>query len=148
MIVDLVKQNGWLRGIELGLGMGMLHRRLLVECPGLSMIGVDLGGHPDRKLMQLAISETFPTRCRLLHCSTQTAAALVDDGWADFIFIDAGHGYAAVKDDIKRWRSKVKPGGWFGGHDYHPAHPGVIRAVDEEFGPAVSILAHSVWVAA
>ena len=64
--------------------------------------------------------------------STQ-AAQYVEDGWADFIFIDAAHSYLAVKADIAAWLPKLKAGGWFGGHDYHPKFPGVMRAVDEAF---------------
>jgi hypothetical protein len=145
-MVALAKEKGWKRGIELGLGGGMLFRRLLAE--GVSMIGVDLALRAPRRYAQQAIADEFPDICRLIQCSTREAAGLVDDGWADFIFIDAAHGYAAVRDDIARWRSKLAPGGWFGGHDYHELHPGVIRAVDEAFGENVKVLDHWIWTIA
>jgi hypothetical protein len=52
----------------------------------------------------------------------------------DFIMIDAGHTYDDVKDDIKIWYNKIKPGGIISGDDYGGSFfPGVTRAVDEFF---------------
>lgn len=50
----------------------------------------------------------------------------------DFIFIDGGHDYETVIEDIKGWYPKLKPGGIIGGHDID--WPGVNRAVKEYFG--------------
>lgn len=49
----------------------------------------------------------------------------------DFIFIDGGHDYETVIEDIKGWYPKLKPGGIIGGHDID--WPGVNRAVTEYF---------------
>jgi glycosyltransferase involved in cell wall biosynthesis len=52
----------------------------------------------------------------------------------DFIMIDAGHTYDDVKDDIKIWYNKIKPGGIISGDDYGGSFfPGVTKAVDEFF---------------
>lgn len=125
VFVALAKEKGWKRGIELGLGHGLLFGRLIAA--GIEMVGVDLGRRPDRRAAVEAIGGN------VLWMPTAEASKHVEDGWADFVFIDAGHSYSAVKADIDHWRSKVRPGGWLGGHDYHPNHPGVIRAVDEAF---------------
>lgn len=55
----------------------------------------------------------------------------------DFIFIDGGHDYDVVKEDIRLWYPKLKDGGVFGGHDY--CWPGVKQAVDEYFGTSFNI---------
>lgn len=47
----------------------------------------------------------------------------------DFIYIDGDHSEKAVKSDIKLYWNKVKPGGVFGGHDFHFRNMGVINAV-------------------
>jgi hypothetical protein len=43
------------------------------------------------------------------------------------VFLDAAHDYESVKADITAWRYKVKPGGFFGGHDVDS--PDVQRAL-------------------
>lgn len=40
------------------------------------------------------------------------------DGFFDVVFIDADHTYEAVKEDMKDWWRKVRPGGVMCGHDY------------------------------
>lgn len=145
-MVALALEYGWKRGVELGLGRAMLFRRLL-GIPDIYMIGVDIGARADRIAAQDAVTLDYPGRCKVLRTSTANAASQVPDGWADFVFVDAGHGYEAVKDDIARWRCKVRPGGWFGGHDFHKAHPGVIRAVAESFGRRFEVLDHWIWKA-
>lgn len=134
-MVQLARERGWKQGIELGLGQGMLFARLLGE--GIRMIGVDMGRRQDRR----ASIETIVANPlamgnveRIYWMTTRQAAPLVPDGWADFVFIDAGHSYEAVRDDIADWLPKLAPGGWFGGHDYHEAWPGVIEAVNDAFG--------------
>ena len=143
-MVQLAIDNKWKRGIELGVGTGMMYHKLLANTE-LTMIGVDLGLRPHRRGRVEEIHDSFPGRSIMHFMSTHSAAPLVPNGWADFVFIDAAHGYAAVKHDIELWQSKVKPGGWFGGHDYHPKFSGVIKAVNEAFGDKVLVLDHYIW---
>jgi cephalosporin hydroxylase len=49
-----------------------------------------------------------------------------------FVYIDALHTYDQVKKDIENYMPIIANGGYIGGHDYHPNHPEVIRAVDEK----------------
>ena len=55
------------------------------------------------------------------------------DGHFDLVYIDGNHSYAAVVEDIKAWRPKVKPGGILAGHDYVAPNEvyGVKWAVDQ-----------------
>lgn len=132
----LAREKGWRRGVELGLGTGLLFRRFLGL--GIEMIGVDLGLRAERRMAVERLGGN------VLWMKTALAAEHIADGWADFVFVDAGHSYGAVKSDLEAWEPKVRAGGWFGGHDYHPNHPGVIRAVDERFGE-VDLLEGWIW---
>jgi cephalosporin hydroxylase len=49
-----------------------------------------------------------------------------------FVYIDALHTYEQVKKDIENYTPIIVDGGFIGGHDYHPNHPEVMRAIDEK----------------
>ena len=86
--------------------------------------------------------------------TTASAASIVGDEVADFIFIDADHRYSQIRRDILDWYPKLKTGGVMCGHDFDRhldqcdynrvlekceedfvdgCHYGVIRAVCEIF---------------
>ena len=141
-----VRRHGWTKGAELGVDKGLLFRALLTSNPQLHLTGVDVFPLPDRKDRVYQIALSFADRCRLICDTTHRAADQFPDGHFDFVFIDADHSYDAAKDDIARWRSKVRPGGWLGGHDYNKTFPGVMAAVDEAFGRRVTLLSPgSIW---
>lgn len=101
---------------------------------------------------------------------SEDAAEIFKDKSCDFVFIDADHTYNCVKKDIKIWKTKVKPGGILCGHDcegsladfnieiinknlykdfvhlenfiFEGFHPGVVKAVGEEFGNSVTLWSH------
>ena len=58
------------------------------------------------------------------------------------VFIDAGHDYDSVKNDID-WAVR-KEAKIISGHDYSDRHPGVKKAVDEALGQSIEI-AGTVW---
>lgn len=73
-------------------------------------------------------------RSTIYRLRSTVAAALFEDDFFDFVFIDADHSYVGCKADIDAWAPKLKPGGLLSGHDYdHPDFPefGVKRAVDD-----------------
>ncbi len=147
VMVALAHQHHWTLGVELGLGKGNLFRRFLSECPWLSMIGVDMFKRPERKALVDAIVANHPGRTTVYPCLTVEAAQYVQARSVDFVFIDAGHSQRAVTGDILAWLPKVKPGGWFGGHDHCDKFPGVKAAVYAAFGTKIDLLPHDVWVA-
>ena len=68
------------------------------------------------------------------HTPSIEASKLFEDKSLDFVLIDADHSYEAVKEDLRAWVPKIKPGGVIAGDDYTShTHPGVRRAVDEYF---------------
>lgn len=143
----LVKQQGWTRGVELGVDKGILFAMLLRECPDLRLLGVDT--FPDRTRSRRAfecVEGAYSLRSGLMEMTTHEASDFYTDGCQDFVFVDADHRYKAVAQDIRDWTSKVRTGGWFGGHDYHPRKfPGVVQAVDEAFGQRVQYWPGTIW---
>jgi len=63
--------------------------------------------------------------------STFWGSVWPDDYPADLIYLDAGHGYHDIRDDIKVWTPHVAKGGILAGHDFGVGFPGVDRAVKE-----------------
>ena len=145
VLVDLVKSHGWTRGAELGVDKGVLFNMLLTGCPRLTLIGVDTGLVEKRVANVQSIVEDFPSRASFRQMTTHEAAATVDDGALDFVFIDADHSKAAVAQDIADWKPKVRKGGWLGGHDYNTNFPGVITAVNRAFGKRLKTWPGSIW---
>jgi SAM-dependent methyltransferase len=143
--VEVVRERGWTRGAELGLGSGALFASLLSEFPSLHLIGVDHFARPERMVKLLSIARDYPERCIVYRCKTADAAPFVPDGSLDFVFVDAGHKYGCVRSDLRAWWPKVRKGGWFGGHDYAIEYPGVTRAVNERFGGQVQPLGEALW---
>ncbi|HDL86404.1 MAG TPA: class I SAM-dependent methyltransferase [Candidatus Acetothermia bacterium] len=76
--------------------------------------------------------ERFHPRYTILRMSSAEAATNFQDGFLDFVYIDAGHQYENCRDDIRTWIVKVRVGGYVCGHDYSSKkNPGVRRAVDK-----------------
>ena len=66
---------------------------------------------------------------------SKDAVDIYEDEFFDFIYIDAAHHYEAVIEDINNWKSKVKVGGYLGGHDYleSEGYTDAVKAVNEVF---------------
>ncbi len=63
------------------------------------------------------------------------AAADFKDNSVDFCYVDAGHSYESVTNDLEAWWPKMRLGSLFGGDDYTKGYPGVQQAVWDFFGP-------------
>lgn len=73
-----------------------------------------------------------------MHQATSAdAVSSFEDYSIDFLMIDGDHNYEPVKNDIRNYLPKMKPGGIMSGDDY--TWPGVKQAVDELFGKAAAI---------
>lgn len=60
------------------------------------------------------------------------AVSMFENEFFDWIYIDANHGYDAIKEDLASWWPKVKKGGYLCGHDYKIRPDfGIVRAVNE-----------------
>jgi predicted O-methyltransferase YrrM len=93
---------------------------------------VDLDEHSIELLERKFLKEISNGRCSVHHSASADFATFVPDHSMDVVYIDAGHDYESVKEDISLYLNKAKSGGFICGHDYNSnSWPGVVKAVDE-----------------
>ena len=142
-----------IRGVEVGVYTAKLSKQLLLLLPRLNLYMVDRWqpySKLERKLnlktsmcyttletwrivYKKAIKkvEPFGKRAVIMKMSSKRASKKFKMRTLDFVFLDADHGYEAVKKDINRWIGKIKIGGYICGHDYY--RKTVKKAIDEVF---------------
>ena len=122
------------KGVELGTFKGEYSKNIVSRWPGkLYMVDVwrplsideydDMSNHQNHiQAYSDAMSEVvgYEDRAFMLRMKGVYAVELFEDNSLDFVYIDANHTYEGVKEDIKYWYPKVKPGGLLLGHDYIP----------------------------
>lgn len=155
ILANLVAKYGLANGCgaEIGVFRGQTLFHLLDRFPNLQMIGVDKWENLDKKSygkfdmppIGIEVREyalRYGARCRILYMDSVVAAAEVEDGSLDFVFIDGFHSYEQASADIRAWMPKIKPDGYVTGHDWH--HPTVERALNELLPGWVKHVEH-VW---
>ena len=99
----------------------------------------------DAEKQARAAVKKYRGRYKILKMESLDAAKEINEK-LDFVFIDARHDYEGCLADIKAWKTKVKKGGLVMGHDYgNFNHPGVTKAVDEQF-KKIELFDDNVWV--
>lgn len=121
-------------GVEVGVFRGEFSNQILSTWPGI-LIGVDCYNNgTEFNILWDAIRNNIEyvgdCRYRILVCMSHIGAGYVKSE-LDFVFIDAGHTFPEVAQDIQVWWPKIKHGGILCGHDYDEREPGVKTAVDE-----------------
>lgn len=92
------------------------------------------------------MADGYRDRAIIMRGKSVDIADSFDTRTLDLVFIDGDHSYDGAKRDINAWYSKVKSGGWIGGHDYqHERFPGVTQAVNERFGDRVETGRDRTW---
>ena len=84
-------------------------------------------------------------RVKALVSTTHDAASRFAPESLALIFVDAGHDYENVRQDLADWYPKLAPGGVLVCDDYVPEWPGVMRAIDET-GLSGQLIAPSLWL--
>lgn len=135
-LTSVISQRDYTRGAEIGLDHGYFSYYLLKHSRLRHLWSVDsfqgkwAALEPEVRSM---LSE-FGDRSQLFLGTSAQAAEFFKQGRVefDFIYIDACHRYASVKQDIELWWPLLRAGGMLAGHDYVKADGcGVIQAVDE-----------------
>jgi len=99
-----------------------------------------------RKLYQATLESirTHRPDIELIHLEKTSIEAAVDfKGRLDSVYLDGDHNFAEVSADIEAWSSHSK---YLFGHDYSPAQPGVMDAVNESFGTVFDVIPRTrIW---
>jgi len=140
-------------GAEIGVQQGYFSDLLLSGWDGARLLSIDPWSEaPDATYVDVAnlpqrTNDTYyeETKRRLsrhgerslIWRRTSASAARATPAKAlDFVYLDARHDYASVKEDLSLWFDRMRPGGILAGHDYLDGELpegifGVRRAVEE-----------------
>lgn len=132
-------------GAEIGTDHGQYAQQLCEGIPGLVLNCIDpwvpytegTEVHDQANIDEIykqACERLKPYNCNIWRQTSMEAVQHFPDNSLDFVFIDGNHSYSFVKEDVREWTKKVKPGGIVAGHDYKvdPVNDyGVIEAVNE-----------------
>jgi hypothetical protein len=119
-------------GVEIGVSQGVFSSHIRQNWKGEMLYLVDRWIHVPEWDDSANVSpekneEFYYGVCRMFHpfrnvqilrMDSLQAAAQFEDGFFDWIYIDADHHYEAVKADLNSWYPKLKNNGIIAGHDY------------------------------
>lgn len=130
-LIDLLKDKGQIKGLEIGCAEGDTTEFLLKSLPELKLCGVDpyvdyvdWNGNSLNKLNEKFVNtmnrmKPYDERFRLIRKFSDDAVGDFEDESLDFIFVDGLHTYDQVKKDMENFYPKLKKGGLFSGHDFY-----------------------------
>jgi predicted O-methyltransferase YrrM len=152
-LANLINQEKFKVGVEVGAATGHTTEWLLEACPSLRRLFIADDWRPvgtaglewDQPNMEQIFRKKFEKdeRIHILKGLSWDVASAVTDHSLDFAFIDASHDYESVKKDLTAWYPKIKFGGIICGHDIHSE--GVVQAVTEKFGNYSDTKIDHVW---
>lgn len=147
ILAQALAQCGLNTGVEVGVAEGIHAEMLLHANPRLALHGVDCymqyegyAEYPDPEHTYRAAArrlERYMDRFMFVQKMSLDAAADCDDGYFDFVYLDAAHDYASVSADLAAWTPKVRAGGVVFGHDYKHHTAGRRHRHTVEVKPAV-----------
>jgi len=142
-------------GAEIGVARGVFSEALLSLWRGRHLISIDpwaaatsdeyrdtgnleQSEHDEYYQDTLSRLSVFGPRSSVWRMFGSDGAERIPHHSLDFVYIDARHDYESVREDVREWFEKVRPGGIIAGHDYvdgmtEEGEFGVRRAVDEFF---------------
>jgi hypothetical protein len=130
LLVDLINKNKYKIGVEVGVRHGDTSKRLLELSCIEEMYGVDIRFDGDAAALRK------DNRFKYLVKNSIEASKDFENGYFDFVYIDAGHTYEDVLNDLYSWVPKIRSGGLICGDDYvichNPVegHYGVVDAIE------------------
>jgi predicted O-methyltransferase YrrM len=106
-------------------------------------------GYKKDDIRRLFAEKTAGRNIRIVERPSADVFDLFPDKRFSFVYIDGGHDYNSVSQDVRNYYSKIVDDGFIGGHDYGSTDPlcaGVKQAVDEAFGEPKYLFEDSSWL--
>lgn len=161
-ICDLLNTHNYKSGAEIGVQNGDFSKTILSNWGGHLTL-IDCWEHTDNYIDISNVSDAehricyentinniknYKNRCTIIKDFSIQIAEITPDNSFDFVYIDANHSYDSVYQDITVWISKVKAGGFIGGHDYlngelPQGNFGVKKAVKDFFNKEPDIVTYN-----
>lgn len=113
-LTHLFKELGFKRGVEVGVGIGIYSKVLLLANPKLKLYGVNPDISYETTVKRLAPYKKYT----IIKKTSMEAVKNFEDKSLDFVYIDANHEYSYVFEDIAQWYKKIKKGGIISGFAY------------------------------
>lgn len=130
----LTKKKSIDRWLELGSLIGESANLVLAHSAIRNLVCVDASSYLVDFLKKRHRKYIYNGRCTVHNQKSQHFLKNIPHNYMDVVYIDADHGYEAVKVDIELSFDKLQTPGFLSGHDYnleHQAFPGSIKAIDE-----------------
>jgi SAM-dependent methyltransferase len=140
IMAQVLHELGYKVGVEIGTQQDIHAETLCKNNPGMHLYCVDpwesYAGYTEHANEMEDFYETSQKRlsiyqCTLLKKMSMDALADFKDKSLDFVYIDGGHDFKNVANDIIEWPRKVRPGGMVFGHDYKRQHNHYQNAVKD-----------------
>jgi hypothetical protein len=134
----LANARGVIDAVEVGTDLGVFAREFLSRFTGNWLFCIDpyvsCKEFPYDRIGDIITASValapYHGRCRIIHAESPEIAVWVKTVISpSFVYIDASHEESDVLADLMGWWEVLSDGGILAGHDYDPAHPGVINAV-------------------
>tara|TARA_Y100000310_G_C20694835_1_gene824880 strand:- start:3169 stop:3753 length:585 start_codon:yes stop_codon:yes gene_type:complete len=109
-------------GAEMGVKRGAFSSYILDNWEGELLYSIDSWASRAKleKHYPIAIRvlSEYGNRSKIIKERSIDAAKIIENNSLDFCYIDGGHKYEQVKEDLNSWWPKIKTNGVFCGHDY------------------------------
>lgn len=132
-LAGLFAELKFTKGAEIGVESGLYSETLLKANPKLfltsidpweasayepGIVGIDYRQQYFNQCYRTAKKRLAPYNCQVVRKTSMEAVDNFKDNSLDFVYIDGGHDFVNVANDIHYWLKKVRPGGILSGHDY------------------------------
>ena len=148
----LAKKSVVERWVELGSLVGESANLVLAHTNIKHLICVDASAYLIKFFSKRHQKYIASDRCTVHNTISHNFLREIPYNYMDVVYIDADHGYDAVKLDIELSFLKLQKQGFLCGHDYnleYKASPGVILAVDEfskKYGLEITRFLDNSWL--